>query len=127
MPAARTPFTKKELGELRRRLEEERNELRRQATEIEEASFRGPQSELTGELSSFDEEYADAGTATFERERDLSIRNNIQDLMGQIDRAIARIDEGKYGICEGCGSPISPARLEAMPAARFCIDCASKR
>ena len=50
-----------------------------------------------------DDDFADAGTATFERERDLSIQNNIRDLIDQITRAIQRIDDGQYGTCERCG------------------------
>jgi DnaK suppressor protein len=120
MPTKKSPFTKKELAELRKRLEEERAELGRQATEIEESSFRTPQSELTGEVS-FDEEYADAGTATFERERDLSLSNNIKDLTDKIQRALDRIDQGTYGLCARCGRPIEKARIRALPYATLCI------
>ncbi|MBA3432175.1 MAG: TraR/DksA C4-type zinc finger protein [Actinobacteria bacterium] len=70
-----------------------------------------------------DDDFADAGTATFDRERDLSIRNNIRDLMDQIDRAAARIDAGTYGVCENCGRPIEPARLKALPHASLCLAC----
>jgi DnaK suppressor protein len=120
MPTQKSPFTKKELADLRKRLQEERDELQRQASEIVEASFGTPQSELTGEVS-FDEEYADAGTATFERERDLSLTNNIRDLTEKIDRALERIDEGTYGLCERCGKPIEKARIKALPYATLCI------
>jgi DnaK suppressor protein len=121
MPTAKSPFTKKELGELRKSLVEEREQLERQATEIEEGSFGSGQSELTGELASFDEEYADAGTATFERERDLSLTNNIRDLIDKIDKALGRMDEGTYGLCERCGRPIEKARIKALPYASLCI------
>ena len=120
MPTQKSPFTRKELGDLQKRLQEERDELQRQASEIEESSFGTPQSELTGEVS-FDEEYADAGTATFERERDLSLTNNIRDLTEKIDRALERIDEGTYGVCERCGKPIEKARIKALPYATLCI------
>lgn len=120
MPAKRKPFTKPELTEIRKRLEAERADLLKQETEIEETTFGDAQSELTGEMS-FDEEYADAGTATFERERDLSISNNIKDLVEKMDRAIERIDEGTYGVCERCGKPIEKARLKALPYASLCI------
>jgi DnaK suppressor protein len=120
MPTQKSPFTGKELGDLQKRLQEERDELQRQASEIEESSFGTPQSELTGEVS-FDEEYADAGTATFERERDLSLTNNIRDLTEKIDRALERIDEGTYGVCERCGKPIEKARIKALPYATLCI------
>jgi DnaK suppressor protein len=120
MPTQKSPYTKKELDDLRKRLQEERIELQRQASEIEEASFGTPQSDLTGEVS-FDEEYADAGTATFERERDLSLTNNIRDLTEKVDRALERIGQGTYGLCERCGKPIEKARIKALPYATLCI------
>ena len=121
MPAKKSPFGKRELGEFKKRLLEEREELQRQAAEIEESSFGGGQSELSGDLASFDEEFADAGTATFERERDLSLSNNIRDLTDKIDRALERIEEGTYGLCERCGRPIEKARIKALPYATLCI------
>jgi DnaK suppressor protein len=88
--------------------------------ELEEFSFGSNQSELSGEMG-FDEEYADAGTATFERERDLSLVNNLRDLMERIDKALARIEEGTYGLCDRCGKPIEKLRLKALPYANLCI------
>ncbi len=116
----RTPYTKKELAEFRARLEEERGQLVAQFEDIEESAFGDPQSELSGEVS-FDEEYADAGTATFERERDLSLVNNIRDLLEKVQKALERIDEGRFGLCERCGNPIEKARLKALPYASLCI------
>jgi DnaK suppressor protein len=121
MATKKSPFTKTELKGFRKELEEERDQLRRQFSEIEESSLGAPQSELSGEVSSFDEEYADAGTDTFERERDLSLSNNIRDLIDKIDRALESIDEGTYGICERCGRPIEKARMKALPYATLCI------
>ncbi len=113
-------YTKKELEDLRGRLLEERRELESQLATIEESSFATSQSDLSGEVS-FDEENADAGTFTFERERDLSIENNVRDLLGKIDRALERMDEGTYGICVRCGKPIEKARLKALPYVDLCI------
>jgi len=121
MPAKKNPFGKRELNEFKKRLLEEREELQRQASEIEESSFGGGQSDLTGDVASFDEEFADAGTATFERERDLSLSNNIKDLLEKIDHALRRIDEGTYGLCEKCERPIEKARIKALPYATLCI------
>jgi DnaK suppressor protein len=118
--AARTPFTKAELTELRKRLESERGELQAQFTDIEEGSFGTNQSEMSGEVG-FDEEFADAGSATFEREKDLSITNNIRDLLEKIDKAIHRMDEGTYGVCTRCGKPIEKLRIKALPYASLCI------
>ena len=119
--ATKTPFSKKELDDLRKRLLEEREQLQRQAADIEESSFGGGQSELAGELASFDEEFADAGTDTFERERDLSLSNNIRDLLEKVGHALELIDQGSYGLCERCGKPIEKARIKALPYATLCI------
>jgi RNA polymerase-binding transcription factor DksA len=118
--AAKPAYTKKELEDLRKRLLDERGELQIQLTTIEETSFAASQSDLSGEVS-FDEENADAGTFTFERERDLSIENNVRDLMGKIDRALGKMDEGFYGVCSRCGKPIEKARMKALPYVDLCI------
>ena len=68
-----------------------------------------------------DDESADAGTATFEREKELSIEQNVRDLLQKIDRALKRIDAGTYGICERCGKPIEKARIKALPYVDLCI------
>ncbi len=117
---AKSPFTKKELDDLREQLLAERTELEAQLTTIEENSFAASQSDMTGEVA-FDDETADAGTATFERERDLSIEQNARDLMQKIGRALDRMDAGTYGICERCGKPIEKARVKAIPYVGLCI------
>jgi DnaK suppressor protein len=118
--ATKSPLTKREISELKDRLVGERRQLQEQFDELEESSFGANQSDLTGEMG-FDEEYADAGTATFERERDLSLVNNLRDLMDRIDKALAKIDEGIYGLCDRCGKPIEKLRLKALPYANLCI------
>ena len=75
-----------------------------------------------GALSSVDQHQADMGTETFERERDLSILERVEAELADVEHAIRRLDEGTYGLCEACGRPIGDERLEAMPAARFCLD-----
>jgi RNA polymerase-binding transcription factor len=118
--AEKSPYSQKELDEFKARLLEERAELETQLTTIEESSFATPQSDISGEVS-FDEDSADAGTATFERERDLSIENNVRDLMQKIDRALARMENGTFGICVKDGKPIEKARLKALPYVELCI------
>lgn len=118
--ATRTPLSKKEIQELKEKLLAERKDLQAQYDELEEFSFGSNQSDLSGEMG-FDEEYADAGTATFERERDLSLVNNLRDLMERIDKALGKIEEGTYGLCDRCGKPIEKLRLKALPYANLCI------
>jgi DnaK suppressor protein len=66
---------------------------------------------------------ADAGTMTFEREHELSLANNSRDLLVQVERALARVDEGTYGYCENCGNAIPKARLQAFPKMTLCVTC----
>ena len=119
-PKQRSPLTTKELDELRERLLAERVELEAQLATLEENTFAASQSDMSGEVA-FDDETADAGTATFERERDLSIENNVRDLLAKIDRAIRRMDAGTYGLCDRCGKPIEKARIKALPYVDLCI------
>jgi len=117
---ATTRLTKPEIKELRARLEEERVELDTQLTTIVEDTFATTQSDLSGDVG-LDDESADAGTATFEREKDLSIENNVRDLLQKIERALRRMDEGTYGVCDICGKPIEKARIKALPYVDLCI------
>ena len=117
---AQTKLTAKEIDDLKGRLEEEQGELRVQLSTIEEETFSASQSELSGDVG-LDDESADAGTATFEREKDLSIENNVRDLLAKIDRALTRMSDGTYGTCERCAKPIEKARIKALPYVDLCI------
>ena len=65
---------------------------------------------------------ADAGSEMFERSRDLSIVQDIDAQLVDVEHAKARLSNGTYGTCEACGKPIGAERLAARPAARFCIE-----
>jgi RNA polymerase-binding protein DksA len=119
-------LTTQEIDELRTRLESERGELADQLTTIEDQAFAATQSDISGDVG-VDDESADAGTATFEREKELSIEQNVRDLIQKIDRALKRIDDGTYGICEVCGKPIEKARIKALPYVDLCIKDAQAR
>ena len=122
-PRKRKPaFTPAELEQIRTDLEAQRAVFARELAELEAGTFNQSQSDLSGEVS-FDEESADAGTFTFERERDLSLSNNLKDLLDKVDAALRRIRNGSYGSCERCGKPIDKARLKALPYSVLCIDC----
>ncbi len=70
---------------------------------------------------------ADAGTKAFEREHELALTQNAQDLLDQGERALGRIDAGTYGVCETCGQPIGKARLLAFPRATLCVACKQRQ
>src|SRR5439155_8210972 len=78
--------------------------------------------ENLSELSAIDQHQADVGTETFEREKDLSILEQIEAELADVEHALKRLDDGTYGTCEVDGKPIPEERLEAMPATRFCLE-----
>ena len=104
--------------DLRALLEQERKELQDQLSEI---GFGGD-----GGLT-YDANFADSSQVTAERGEASVLAASLQETLDEVNAALAKMDAGSYGICEGCGQPITQARLEAMPATRFCIACASKR
>lgn len=72
------------------------------------------------------DDQADAGNKTFEREHEMSLLINARDMVIQTERAIDRIDNKTYGVCEVCGSQIGKARLEVFPRATLCMSCKQK-
>jgi RNA polymerase-binding transcription factor len=80
----------------------------------------------TGKLS-FDEGFADSGQVTAERGEVEALANSLVETLTEVEHAIEKFDRGTYGVCENCGAEIPEARLEAKPAARLCINCASAR
>jgi DnaK suppressor protein len=80
--------------------------------------------DAVGELSGrgTDNHLGDMATVTFDRELDEGLEEGAQQTLAQIDRALARLNEGTYGICERCGKPIGEERLRARPWATLCID-----
>ena len=104
----------------RARLDEERDRLSRTLAELEEQS--DAQKESLQELSVYDQHQGDIGTETFEMEKDASIIESVRAALEDIEAATARLDAGTYGTCQRCGEPIADDRLEAMPAARYCLE-----
>ena len=73
----------------------------------------------------FDEESGEGDTLNVERERDLALSAQARAAVDEIDRALAKMDAGTYGVCERCGNPIPKARLKALPYAALCVACKS--
>jgi RNA polymerase-binding transcription factor DksA len=106
---------------IRARLEEERQRLLGvRADLLGDAETTAADS--VGELSDYDQHPADIGTEVFEQEKNASIMEQVDAQLGDIEAAFERLERGSYGICEACGKPIEPARLEERPYARFCLD-----
>jgi RNA polymerase-binding transcription factor DksA len=78
------------------------------------------------EASAFGMHQADAGSDAYDRDFALSLLSQEQDALYEIDQALKRIELGTYGVCEMSGKPIPHARLEAIPFARFTVECQSQ-
>lgn len=102
------------------------DERARVAAALEELHGEHPGSleEETGDLmsSSADNHLADSASETFNRELDEGLGDNAEHIIGAIDAALLRLENGTYGVCQRCGRPIEPERLEAIPYATLCID-----
>lgn len=118
---ATSPFDAEALEGIKQSLLGQLVELENQLRS-ESQAFSSSESEIASEIRS-DENPAEAGTATFEREKHLSIAQNVQDLLEKSRKALNKITHGTYGTCEVCGKPIALERLKALPHALMCIEC----
>ena len=119
--AVKSPLTKAERNKFQVMLLEKRRALLGDMNGIEAEAFGGNGS---GDLSSMPTHPADIGTDNFEHEFSLGLLESERTLLAEIDNALARIDRGTYGICEGTGKPIGKARLNARPWSEYCIEYA---
>ena len=112
-------WTKAELAEVLDELNEQR--------EHSLAVLRSQETELTGLMrdsgDGAGQDQADLGATSFERDHELTVVNSERDKLAQIERALARIEDGSYGVCESCGNPIGKMRLMAFPRATLCMTC----
>jgi RNA polymerase-binding protein DksA len=118
-----TPWTAKELREIRGGIEADVAHLRQEIT-VAEADLVGLMRDA-GDGAGDDQ--ADAGAKTFEREQEISLANNAREMLDQTLHALERLDDGTYGICESCGNPIGKLRLQAAPRATLCVTCKTKQ
>ena len=117
------PWTVAELEQVRAELEAEAEDLRAEIAK----TVRDIAGGLSGSLRDAGDDEADAGTKAFEREHELALTQNAQDLLDQGGRALGRIDAGTYGVCESCRQPIGKARLQAFPRATLCLACKQRQ
>lgn len=89
--------------------------------ELEEARMTETSAERSPDPGS-----AEAGSMNFEYEKELSLGQNTVDLLRKVERALVRIEDGTYGVCESCGQPIPLARLEVLPYSTECVSCARR-
>jgi DnaK suppressor protein len=105
-----------------------RTESVRSALSVRRDELRAEYAEAVAELAASGavdsgDDIADLGTKAFTREQELALVTSIRGRMDQVEHALARLDQGRYGTCESCGEDIPVARLAAYPAATQCVRC----
>jgi len=115
-----------DLKAARKKLEDLRAEYEAQIVDLtvgeDQVTASDPQHE--GDLSG---DSADDADAMFDAEMNLSQVINLRDLVDKVDTALARVDNGSYGICAACGKVIDPKRMDAVPYAEYCLEDQAKR
>ena len=114
-----SPWTNQELKDVRGQLLSEKDRLLEEIATAEE----GLADLIRDSGDGAGDDQADAGSKTFEREHEMSLANNARDMLEQVEHALARIDNGTYGVCESCGKAIGKYRLQAFPRATLCRTC----
>lgn len=109
------------MEQLRARLESELARLEAEIAAIE-AQDRETLSEASGE-NNYRDHMADQGSATFERELDMTLEENLRRSHSDVKAALGRVNAGTYGTCDRCSATIPTERLEAVPTASLCIRC----
>ena len=109
-----------DLARFRELLERERTRLQHARDAVH---HEGSLLEETGDLAiGSGDHIADSATETYMRELDEGLEENADHLLGDVEAALGRIEDGTYGLCTKCGKAIAPERLEAVPYATLCID-----
>ena len=108
----------------RLQLLEERASYNRQASSLRAEAEQLAADREPGDVQ-FDEESGEGDTLNVERERDLALSAQAMGAVDEIDKALAKIEAGTYGVCEKCGEPIPRERLRALPYAALCVRCKS--
>lgn len=106
---------------LKKLLQEERERLAREISELD-ADLAKSLEDTSGE-SPYDQHMAEAAAATLDREMELTRQENARIELMQVDRALLKLENGSYGLCEKCGRPIGVGRLKVAPQSTLCIDC----
>ena len=120
----KNPLSASDIEHFKKMLLEKRRDILSDVNEMEDEALKKSRMDAAGDLSSMPIHMADIGTDNYEQEFALELMNGERKLLQEIDAALERIEQGTYGICEGKGTPIAKARLEAQPWARYCVEYA---
>jgi RNA polymerase-binding protein DksA len=112
----------KKQEKLRRRLEDKRTQIESDVSYMAD-EMRALGIDQDDENGSLGNHIADDGSNVSEAERIVTVTDDLQGILAQVNAALERMNEGTYGICQRCGRKIAAERLEAFPYVTYCIEC----
>jgi len=115
-----------EIEQNKQSLLQRKEEIQHLIDEMDKDSLSVSQADSISELSAYDNHPADLGDETFERSKDLALRENARLEAERIEEALKAIQAGTYGTCSICGKKIEPGRLSVMPEAVNCVECSRR-
>jgi RNA polymerase-binding protein DksA len=119
-------LNKKELSEFKKLVIKTKDKIHDEIGKLSEDTLKKSQKDAAGDISGYAYHMADVATDTYDREFSLGLASNERKLFYELDDALKKIQEGTFGICEGCENLITKTRLKALPYARLCLKCQEK-
>jgi RNA polymerase-binding transcription factor DksA len=120
-------MNRNEIADYRQSLLDLRERLEGDWTQLKDEALRPMGGEASGGLSNIPLHLADLGSHGFEEELTLGLLESTEETVREINAALARMERGVFGICQGCGRPIRRGRLKALPYTPYCLSCAGQR
>lgn len=123
----RKKLSKKELEYFKTLILKIKEKVLAEIEHISEDTLKKSQKDASGDISGYTYHMADVASDTYDREFSLGLVSNEREALYELDDALKRIEEGVFGICEECKSPITKTRLKAVPYARLCLKCQERK
>jgi RNA polymerase-binding protein DksA len=120
-------FNKKDLAGFKKLILKRKEEILDEIKHISEDTLKKSQKEASGDISGYTYHMADVATDTYDREFSLGLASAEREALYELNDALKKIEEGNFGICEDCKTPITKTRLKAVPYARLCVKCQERR
>ena len=108
-----------DLNQLRQRLQRERKRLIEELEQLK-GSIRQASGQRDRNLAG---KWDESGMESSEADRCLALQTRVRESLTEVERALHKLEDGSYGLCDNCGQQIDPARLEALPQANLCLSC----
>lgn len=102
---------------------DKREEILGDISQISEDTLKKSQKDASGDISGYTFHMADVATDNYDREFSLGLASKERVVLLEINSALQKLSENKYGVCESCKKPISIVRLKALPYTRYCLKC----